>query len=769
MNKKDFLNELRNKVFILDGAMGTMLQQCGFTKVCLEELNVKNADAVKKIHRAYANAGADLIITNTFGANRLKLSRYGFADKVFEINKAGLKNAREACPNCLILGNVGPLGEFVEPLGKLTFDEAYEMYKEQIAALQEVDILLLHTLSDIKELKAALISAKDNFKGPIISSMTFQDGRTSTGTDIETYVTIADSLGADIIGVNCSDGPDGMYETVKVIVKNTNKPICLEPNAGMPKIIDGKTRWEYPIEKFADYAEKFVKLGANIVGGCCGTNPDFIKAVANRVKGLKPIKRNIEEKTKLCSRTKTIMVKPTLIVGERINPTNRKGFIEEIKQGKTDYIRNQALQQVEEGISLLDINVGVAGVDETKTLPKAVGTVQNVVNVPLVVDTSNVKALEEALKECDGKPLINSVNGSEKSLRSVLPLAKKYGAAIIALCLDDSGIPKTKERRIEIAKRIIKEAERIGIKKEDIIVDSLVLTIATNPENEKVILDSVKEIKKLGYKTILGISNISHGLLNRSEINSKFFTKAHKIGLDLAILNPLDNILQEKTDINIKIKKVKKEDYKNLPIDKQVYNAILFGDKENIVEVIEKGLKELKALEINDILIDALNDVGDKFNKKEYFLPQVLLSAEAMKRAFARLKRELSKEGGKEKGSVLFATVENDIHDIGKNIIIALLESHNYKVIDLGVNVKTQKIVEEIKKYRPDIVALSALMTTTVLEMENVIKELRQQDINIPVIVGGAVVTDDYASQIKAAYGKDALAAVKKINELIKK
>ncbi len=769
MNKEDFLRKLKEKVFALDGAMGTMLQKEGFTKGCPDELNIKNPEIVKKVHKAYADSGSDLIITNTFGANRLKLEKYNLGNKVKEVNKAAINNVRESCAGCLVVGDVGPLGEFVEPLGKLSFDQAYSIYKEQIAALKDADLLIIETISDIKVLKAALIAAKEIFDGVIISSMTIQDGRTSTGTDIETYVAVAEALGADIIGVNCSDGPDGMYETAKVIVENTNKPICLQPNAGLPKIKGKETVWEYPIDRFADYTEKFVRLGANIIGGCCGTNPDFIKAISERVKGLNPGKRHVKAGTRLCSRTKTITVKPTLIVGERINPTNRTDFINEIKEGKIDYIRNQALQQVEEGASLLDINVGVAGVDESKTLPKAIGVVQNIVDVPLVIDTSNINALEEALKKCDGKALINSVNGSEKSLKSVLPLAKKYGAAVIALCLDDSGIPKTKEKRIEIARGIIREALKFGIKKEDIIVDCLVLTIATNPENERIILDAVKDIKKLGYKTILGVSNISHGLPNRSGINSKFFTKAHKIGLDLAILNPLDNILQEETDIEIRVKKVKKEDYRNLPLEKQLYNAILYGDYENIVEIIDRALGKLKALKINDILIDALHEVGDKFNKKEYFLPNILLSADAMKKAFFRLKKEIAKEGGREKGKVLFATVENDIHDIGKNIVIALLESHNYKVVDLGTNVKTKRIVEEVKKQKPDIVALSALMTTTVLEMENVIKELREQGINIPVIVGGAVVTDDYASQIKAAYGKDALSAVKSVNELIKK
>jgi len=768
MDKNKLFSKLKEKVLVLDGAMGTELQKRGFKTGCPDELNIKNAEMVKAVHKSYYEAGSDLILTNTFGANKIKLAEYGLNDKVKEINEAAVKNVREACPNALVVGDVGPLGSYLEPLGKLTFDEAYETFKEQISALKGADFLILETMSDIRVLKAGLIAAKEVFDGPIITSMTIQDGRTTTGTDVETYVEVADTLGADIIGTNCSDGPEGMLKTAEIIVKNTNKLICLQPNAGLPKIVDKKTVWDYPIEEFASYASKFAKLGANIVGGCCGTNPDFIKAVKDKVKDLKPVERKIEVKTKLCSRTKSIEIKPTLIVGERINPTNRKGFIQEIKEGKDKYIRNQALQQVEEGASFLDVNVGIAGGDETKALPKAIEAVQNVVDVPIVIDSSNFEALELALKKCAGKPLINSVNGAEDSLSNVLPLAKKYGAAILALCLDHDGIPKTVEKRVSIAKKIISEAEKVGIRKQDIIVDSLVLTIATNPENEKIILDAVKEIKKLGYKTILGVSNISHGLPNRTEVNSKFLTKAKKVGLDLAILNPLDNIEQADTSINIKIKKVKKEDYKNLPVDKQLHNAILYGDKDNIVEIIDKSLSSLKAMQINDILIDALNEVGRKFNAKEYFLPQVLLSAEAMRRAFARLKKELKQEGGKEKGIVIFATVENDIHDIGKNIVIALLESHNYKVIDLGANVKTKKIIKEVKEQKPDILALSALMTTTVLEMENVINELRKEDIKIPVIVGGAVVTDDYARQIHATYGQDALSGVKRINDLIK-
>ena len=767
MDKKEFLDKLKNKVFVIDGAMGTELQKRGFLKGCPDELNISNPELIKSIHKSYADAGADIIETNTFGANRLKLKDYNLQIKVKEINQAAVKNIRDSCPGCLVAGDIGPLGDLIEPLGKLTFDQAYEAFKEQAEALKQADFILIQTFFDIKELKAAIIAVKEVTDLPIVTSMTFQDGRTTTGTDVETYITVAEALDVDVIGTNCSDGPEGMIETIKKASKLTNKPLWVEPNAGMPKIVDGKTVWNYPKDKFADFSKEFIKLGACFVGGCCGTDPDFIKQVKETVKTLKPKQNKVKQETKLCSRTSTLTIKPTLIVGERINPTNKKDFQEELKQGKMDFVRKTALEQVQQGAQLLDVNVGVAGLDETKTLPKAVETVQSITDVPIVIDSSNIAALELALKRSDGKSLINSVNAGEKSLKSVLPLAKKYGAAILALCLDESGIPKTKEKRIEVGKKIITTAESIGIKKQDIIVDSLVLTIATNPENENIILESVKEFKKLGYKTILGVSNISHGLPNRSEINSKFLTKASKIGLDLAIINPLDNIIQENTEIKVfKVKKPKPD--KNLPAEKQLYNAVLYGNKEPVIDLIEKCLKTKKALEINNILVDALNEVGDRFNKKKYFLPQVLASAESTKQAFSRLKKELKQEGGKTKGKVLFATVENDVHDIGKNIVIALLESNNYEVIDLGTSVPTEKIIQETIKQKPNLVALSALMTTTVIEMEKVIKELRNHNIDIPVIIGGAVVTDDYASQIKAAYSKDALGAIKKINDLIK-
>ena len=770
MKREEFKELLQKKILILDGAMGTTLMKMNITTKCNELLNITKPEVIKSIHKSYADTGADLILTNTFGANRSKLELHGLGDKTIEINEAAVKIAREVCPNCLIAGELAPLGKYIEPLGDLTFDKAYDYYCEQLKGLRKADLLAISTISDIKMLKVAILAARDNYDLPILTSMTFQGNRTDTGTDVETYATIVDSLDVDAIGVNCSEGPEGLLEVAKILAKNTNKPIAIKPNAGIPKIVNNKTVYQQTPEEFVFFADKFYRLGVNMLGGCCGTTDEHIRKIAEKLKGKKPIARKITEKTKLCSRLRTVTIEgKTLVVGERINPTNKKDFQDELKQGKMNYIREVALEQVSQGAALLDINVGVPGLDEKINLPKAVKVVQSLVDAPIVIDSSDYEAIELALKTCDGKPLINSVNGSEKSLKIILPLAKRYGAAIIALTLDEKGIPYTKEKRIEIAKRIINEALKLGIKKEDIIVDCLTLTIATNPENEKIIVATVKEIEELGYKTILGISNISHGLPNRSEINSKFLTKVSKAGLDLAIINPKDNIVQENTDIEIfKFKKPDKELYLNLPIEKKLYNAVLYGDEDNILDLIEEGLKKMKALEINDILIDALNEVGGKFNKKEYFLPQVLASAGAMKKSFEKLKKEFSKEGGKERGIVLFATVENDIHDIGKNIVIALLESHNYKIIDLGVSVPKEKIIEETKKYNPNLIALSALMTTTAIEMEKIIKELRKNNINIPVIVGGAVITEDYAELISAEYSKDALSAVKKINELIR-
>ena len=782
LNRNNLLHVLKKRILYADGALGTVLQQFGLKNGCPDELNLKNPYLIQSIHKAYLDAGANILLSNTFGASRLKLKQYKLEDKLKQINQAAVQLAKEvlrkeAAYDCLIAADISELGEYIEPLGKLTFDEAYELYKEQLEALEEADIIFIETISDIKTLKAAIIAAKEIGKGkPIITSMTFEDSlRTSSGTDVKTYVKIADALGADIIGANCSSGPEGFYEIAKLITQNTNKPVILKPNAGMPQLKDGKTIFDCNVKEFAEYTKKFVELGVNIVGGCCGTDPGFISAIVKATEGMTPIKRKNKQITCFCSRTRTVELgDKTLVVGERINPSGRKQFREEIKLGGTTLIRNEALKQQSEGASLLDINVGVPGTDEIANLKKAISVVQNIVDLPLVIDTSSKEALEEALKQSDGKPLINSVNGDEKSLDVVLPLAKKYGGGIIALCLDKGGIPKDVEGRVRIAKKIIAAAENIGIPKEDIIIDCLTLTIATNPENEKIILQAVKEINQLGYKTVLGVSNISYGLPNRDEINQKFFTKASQAGLNLAILNPLDNILREDTEINKQSLGLETidVDYENLSIEEQLYSAILYGDNDNILEFIDKALKTKRALEINELLLSAMEEVGRRFKAKKFFLPQVLLSAEAMKSAFERLKNELFKQkrdlGDKDSANkIIFATVENDIHDIGKNIVIAVLESYGFNIVDLGRDVPLDKILTTAAAENADLIALSALMTTTAPEMEKIVKELNERKIKIPVIIGGAVITEDYAKVIGAAYSQDALAAVKVIKKVI--
>ncbi|MFH1133536.1 MAG: homocysteine S-methyltransferase family protein [Nanoarchaeota archaeon] len=760
------LERLTKGILLLDGAMGTMLQMHGFAKQVPETLNLHHPQAIAGIHRAYSDAGSDLILTNTFGASRVKLGKHGLGDRVAEINKAAVSIARKACPESVIVGDLGPLGGSIEPLGSLTFSQALAAYKEQAGLLSGCDVLMFETISDIQELRAGLIAARSAFPGPIISSMTFQDGRTSTGTDVETYVRVAEALGADVIGANCSDGPKGMLATLRQMASCTDKPICVEPNAGMPRVDGSQVTWDCSAEEFARYAKRFADEGAAIIGGCCGTTPAYIHEIADAVKGMRPRLRKLPAKSVLCSRTRTLVVEPTLLAGERINPTNRKGFIAELKAGSMDYVRNQAMQQREEGASLLDINVGVPGTDEAALLAKAVATVQNIVDLPLVIDSASPKAIEAALQGYAGKALVNSVNGTDRSLAEILPLAKRYGASCIVLCLDDSGIPQTAEGRLAIAKRVLERAAKLGIPTADLLFDAVTLTLATDIGNEQLTLETLQGLKRLGLRTVLGISNVSHGLPNRSAINHQFFSKAKRLGLDLAIINPLDTIAQSDTTLHVLMRA--KPDYHDLPVEEQLFLAVLYGDKDSIIPLIEKALERLSALAINDILIMALHKVGEKFNAKEYFLPQVLQSAEAMKVAFSRLKAELSKAGGREAGCVLFATVENDIHDIGKNIVIALLESHHYRVIDLGVNVKASRIIKEAAAHKPDLVALSTLMTTTVAEMEQVVDGLRAAGIRVPVIVGGAVITDDFATQIKAAYAKDALAAVERINELIK-
>ncbi len=765
MDRNILLRTMKERVYVLDGAMGTLLYD-GKLKPPLEILNLTDPERIKQMHKAYADAGAVMILTATFGANPINLAKYGLAGKTRDINAAALRNARESCPHCLIVADIGPLGSYIEPLGNISFDEALSAYREQIKGLTSADLLIIETISDIKVLKAALIAAKELFKGPIISSVTIQHGMTVTGTSIEAYVEIASALGADIIGVNCSDGPEGMLETVRKISKLTDKPLCFQPNAGLPRIVNGNPIWNYPASRFADFAVEFVKLGASIVGGCCGTNPMHIREVARRVKQLRPKQRKLNQKLKLCSRSNCVAIEPTLIVGERINPTNRPEFVKQLKEKNSEILIEEALSQIEHGASLLDVNVAVPGLNEAELLKWAVAKLESVVDVPLVLDSSSPAAIEEALKQYPGRALINSVNGTEKSLKEVLPLAVKYGAAVIALCLDDYGLPKGVDDRVEIAKRIMKRALKLGMKKHDIVVDPVVFTKAVDEQIEEKLVKTVDKLKSLGLNIIAGVSNYSFGLPDRQYLNKHLFNVLAGLGVKLVIMNPKH--LWVSTDKLEQAASNLMTFDENSTIEEKLKAAIILGLKDKVVDLVEEALKKHTALKVNDIMIGGMKIVGKKFKNKEIFLPQVIASAETMKLGFSRLKKEFKANTNKRKAKVLIATVENDIHDIGKNIMITLLQSHNFMVIDLGVNVKAEQLVKKAKQLKPDVIALSALMTTTVVHAEDIITKLRKNNIDVPVILGGAVVTRDYSESIAAHYGRDALEGIEKINELIK-
>ncbi len=759
--------------------MGTLIQAeiDRGTKLhkCYDYLNVASPDLIRSIHKAYLDAGADIIETNTFGANRVKLANYRLEGNVKEINRRGVALAREAIKEagktgkCLVAGSVGPIGEYLKPFSTLTFDQAYKIFTEQIDALRDADFIFIETISDIRVAKAAVIAAKDTIDLPIVCSLTFEGERTATGTDIESFVTVLEALGVSAIGINCGSGPEESGDIVSELIRHTSLPVAVYTNAGIPRLVDGMTVFDSLPEEFAAHAREFAKQGVNIIGGCCGTTPEHIRAVAESVGGLKPKKRKQSNILRLCSRTKTLRVdgkEDILIIGERINPTNRKSLANEIEEGKTRLILQEAVQQVSNGAALLDVNVGLPGIDESRILTRAVASLQNSVDVPLVLDCGDPEALESALKQADGKVLINSISGESTKL-PILSLAKRYGAAVIALTMDDDGVPDSAEGRARVAEKIIKHAEEIGFPKQDLVFDTMTMSIAVDKKNGDITLDALKAISNKGFYSVLGISNISHGLPNRDEINATFLAKAKSAGLNFAIMNPNHNVCVDDRDLE-GYAEVSSEsvDYSELPIEKQLYNAILYGDCDNILSFVEAALESHEALEINEILVSALEEVGVRFKEKKFFLPQVLLSANAMKLSFDRLKQELRSEDGKSRGKIVFASVKHDLHDIGKNIVSALLESYNYEIIDLGKNVSKETILANAKD--ADIIALSALMTTTVREMEKTVEFLRENGIENPIMVGGAVLTKKYAESIGCHYSEDAVNTVTLVHRLLK-
>lgn len=812
----NFIGRLKESALLFDGAMGTMLQESGLKPGgCPEELNASNPEAVKNIHKKYIDAGADIVTTNTFGGTRPKLEEYGLAGRLDELNKAAVRAARDAADGAgrtvFVAGGMGPTGKFIKPIGSMSFDEAYEAFAEQARsfAAAGADLLIIETMSDLKEARAAVIAAKAVTNLPVAVTMSFQqDLRTLLGTPPEAAVAVFEAVGADIIGANCSLGPEGLYEVAKAMARVARVPLMFQPNAGLPKLVDGRTVYPAPPEELAQYAKKFLDLGVAAIGSCCGSTPEHTRAMAAVIKthGRKAPAVNARQ-TILASRTRTISIgggSMPVIIGERINPTGRKDLSAELHETKTSLVKKEARGQTEAGASLIDINVGLPGGDEPVLMPQVLRAVEESTDLPVVIDSTDPAAIEAALKETGGKALVNSVTGDKERLESILPLVKKYGAAVVGLTIDEEGVPKTAERRVEIAKRILAACEAIGIPKEDLVIDALVLTASAEQEQAYETLRAVSMIKhELGLATSLGVSNISFGLPDRAVINAAYLTMALGHGLDAAMVNPYDPKMSDaisagavlmgrdkRAEVYIQKHRTKASKNKanieaggsiiagghimatgniiagakvDLPIDKKLFQAVIEGDRENIVQLVEEALKSgIDPMAIsNEMLIPALTEVGRLFEKKEFFLPQVMQSGETMKAAFARLKLEMKGEDVGKNGTIVLATVFGDVHDIGKNILSTLLENHGIRVIDLGKNVSKEIILDEAVKHNADVIGLSALMTTTMTQMDALIKERDARGIKIPVVIGGAVVTEAYAKQVGAAgSSRDALEAV---------
>ena len=787
---------------IFDGAMGTMLQNAGMkTGDCPEYLNITNPKMVQDVHRAYFEAGSDIIETNTFGASRIKLAEYNLSDKVAEINTAAVQNVKIATAGkAKVAGSMGPTGGFIKPLGELDFDEVYQNYYEQAKALASAgaDYILIETCIEIQEMRAALLAAKDACDLPVICQLSFsEDGRTVTGTDPQSAAIILSAMGADVIGANCSLGPEQLVPIVKELAENCSCPISIQPNAGMPHLVDGKTVFPMTPEDFGKWAPELVKAGATFIGGCCGTTPAHIKAIKEALKGVvEPVRKEPSKDLALASRSKTVFIGkdlPTRLIGERINPTGRKKLAAEIKNGSFISVKREAIEQEQAGAQILDVNMGVAGIDQAEAMKKAVMEISQLVNIPLAIDTSDAKALEAGLKAYPGRALINSVSAEPDRLKYFIPLAKRYGAAILCLPLSEEGIPKTGKERLVVVQKIIDEAKKYGLKDNDFLLDALVMTIAADKDACNEVLNTLRLYRQyIGAPSTMGLSNISFGLPNRPLINSTFFAMCLAAGLDAPIMNPYDDSMQNALSAASALlgKDPSGRDYsishsgQNIPVAKaktvastgdiieDIKNAIISGEKEAIADMVEKALNDgYKPNEITDkALSAAMNVVGKDFGAKKIFLPQVMLSAEAMREAFIKIKERIPADSMSDKGKIVIATVKGDIHDLGKNIVAALLENNGYRVIDLGKDVDKEDIIKAAKENNADMIGLCSLMTTTITQIDEVIEELKNSDFKTKVMIGGAVVTSEYADKVGAdAYASDGVEAVELAKKLIVK
>lgn len=786
-------------MILFDGGMGTMLQKFGLvTRDCPDYYNISHPDVVQQIHKAYADAGSRCITTNTFGSSPIKLADYDLSDQVESIASAAVKNVRLACGSRVtVVGDMGPTGKFVHPIGDLSFDETCENYYRLAKALADAgaDCLIIETIIDIQEMKAALIAAKAACHLPVICQMTYgEDGRTIPGTDPITATILLDALGADVIGANCSVGPDKLLQAAKDMVSVTNKPVIIQPNAGIPVLEDGETCFPLGPDEFASYGPAFAALGVSYLGGCCGTTPNHIRALAEALSSVPEASPpKVTPFTALTSRTRTVFIGDRCApvkIGERINPTGRKKMREDIRQGSFVSVKKEGLAQVAAGADVLDVNMGVPGIDQKAAMETAISQLSMLCPVPLSIDSTDPDVLERALKAYPGRPLINSVNnGDNEILERVLKLAKIYGAALLCLPLERGNLPKTAEERIRIARILIEKALAAGLRREDLLLDPLVLTIGSSDSSAKETLKTIQLYKKeFGLPCVMGTSNVSFGLPARSRINATFLTMALACGMNAPIINPMDEAIQDafttgrlllgfdpgaqhfiKDATCSEEPKTEKKSKKPLPPLEQIKAAVTNGEKEEAASLVKPLLDSSLTPEkiIKEGLTAAMTEIGDGYGRGKVYLPQVMMAAEAMQAAFKELKTLLPDISTDAKGTIVIGTVKGDIHDLGKNIVAALMENSGYHVIDLGKDVDPDTFIKAIRENHAELAGLCSLMTTTLPELEHTVEALKKEAPAVGILVGGAVVTPDYATRIGAPdYCKDGIAAVKIADKL---
>ena len=797
MNFREFLKE---NIVYLDGGMGTLLQESGLKPgEYPERWNITHPDVITKIHKDYFDAGSNVVCTNTFGANLLKFS----SDELEKIIESAFKNANEARKQSIsntdkfIALDIGPSGKLLKPLGDLDFEDAVTVFSKtvQLGVKYGADLIIIETMNDSYETKAAVLAAKENSDLPIVVTNAYgEDKKLMTGATPSAMVALLEGMGVDALGANCSLGPKQLESVVEELLENASLPVVLKPNAGLPKSVDGKTVFDVTKEEFSNDVMALIKKGVRVVGGCCGTTPEYIKTLKEKTCDLLPCEITDKKITVVSSYTHAVKFKDKpILIGERINPTGKKRFKQALLENDIDYILTEGVNQQDKEVHILDVNVGLPDIDEVEILKNTVCELQAIINLPLQIDTSDVLAMEKAMRRYNGKAMINSVNGKKESMEKIFPLVKKYGGVVVALTLDQGGIPENAEGRIEIAKKILNTAKEYGISKKDIVFDTLAMTISADNRSVIATLKALNVIKnELGCHTSLGVSNVSFGLPNRDAVNGTFFAMSLENGLSCAIMNPysvdmmktyytfnalkgLDENCYEYIGVSDMFATVANTSVASQKTSEQfkseLQHAIIKGFCDKAGEITKTLLDSVSPLDIvQNEIIPALNSVGEGFEKKTVYLPQLLMSAEASKSAFEKIK-EFMKSGEEKpatKGTFVIATVHGDIHDIGKNIVKLLLENYGFDVIDLGKDVEPEKIVKTVIENEASIVGLSALMTTTVPAMEETIKQLKIKAPWCKVVVGGAVLTQEYADKIGAdKYAMDAMETVRYAEEIL--